>query len=51
MQGDSREEIRKALQILAGEDESPRSNTHSYSIYFINKMDPEKKRKLSPLKI
>ena len=35
---------RTGLQILAGEDESPRSNTQSYPTHFTCKMNPEKKR-------
>ena len=39
---------RRALQILAGEDESPRSNSQSYPTHFRCKMDPEKKRTFHP---
>ena len=40
----------RALQILAEEDESPRSNTHSYSTHFKRKNDPEKKKnKVQPV--
>ena len=39
---------RRAIQILAREDESPRSNPHSYPTHFRCKMDPEKKRKFNP---
>ena len=48
MQADSRMGRRRALQILAGEDESPRSNPHSYPTHFRCKMDPEKKRTFNP---
>ena len=48
MQADRRVGRRSALQILAGEDESPRSNPHSYPTHFRWKMDPEKKMKLGP---
>ena len=39
---------RRALQILAEEDESPRSNPQSYPTNFRYKLDPEKKRKFNP---
>ena len=48
MQADSRVGRRRALQILAGEDESPRSNPQSYPTHFKFKMDPEKKRAFNP---
>ena len=43
VQADKRVRRRRALQILAGEDESPRSNPQSYPIHIRCKMDPEKK--------
>ena len=48
MQADSREGMQRAPQILAGEDESPRSNdqTQLYPAHFRYKMDPENKRTL-----
>ena len=36
------------LQILTGEDESPRSKPQSYPTYFRCKMDPVNKRKFNP---
>ena len=48
MQADSRVGRRRALQILAGEEESPRSNPESYPTHFRCKMDPEKKRTFNP---
>ena len=44
MQANSRVGRRRALQILAEEDESQRSNTQSFPKHFTCKMDPEKKR-------
>ena len=48
MQADSRVGRRRALQILAGADESLRSNPQSYPTHFRCKMDPENKRKFNP---
>ena len=48
MQADSTLGRRRALQIQAGEDESPRSNTQSFPTHFTYKMDPEKKRAFNP---
>ena len=48
MQADSRVGRRRALQFLAWEDESPRSNPQSHYTHFRCKMDPEKKRKFNP---
>ena len=48
MQADSRVGRRRALQILAGEDESPRSKPQSYPTHFTCKIDPEKKRAFNP---
>ena len=42
MQADGRVGRGKALQILAGEDESPRLNPVSYPTQFRCKFDPEK---------
>ena len=47
-QADSRMGRRRALQILAGREESPRSNPSSYSTHFRCKMDPEKKKNFNP---
>ena len=47
MQADSRLGGIRALQIL-GEDESARSNPHSYPTHYRCKMDPENKRKFNP---
>ena len=44
MQAESRVVRRRALQILEGEDESPRSNPHSYPTQFRCKMYPDKKK-------
>ena len=44
MQANSRVGRRRALQILAGEDESPRSNPQTYPTHFRYKMDPENKK-------
>ena len=41
---DSRVGRRIALQILAGEDESPRANPQSNPTHFRCKMDPEKRK-------
>ena len=46
MQADSRVGRRRALQILAGEDESPRSNPLSYPTHFRSKMDPEEEKEI-----
>ena len=48
MQADSRVGRRRALQVLAEKDESPRSNPQSYPAYFTCKMDPENKRTFNP---
>ena len=48
MQTDSRVGRLRALQIQAGEDDSPRSNTQSFPIHFTCKMDPKKKRTFNP---
>ena len=48
MQGDSRVGRRRALPILAGEDESPRSKLQSYVTHFTCKMDLENKRTFNP---
>ena len=48
MQADNTVGRGRALQILAGEFESPRSNPQSYLTHFRCKMDPEKKRTFSP---
>ena len=48
MQADSRVGRQRTLQILAGEDESPRSNPQSYPTHFRCKRDPEKKPAFSP---
>ena len=48
MQADSRGRRRRALQILVGEDESPRSNPQSYPTHFTCKVDPEEKRIFNP---
>ena len=48
LQADNRVGKRRPLQILAGEDESPRSNFISYHTHFRCKMDPEKKIKFNP---
>ena len=42
MQADSRVGRRRAFQILAGEDESPRSKPQSYHTHFTCKVGPEK---------
>ena len=42
-----RSEKTKSFKILAGKDESPRSNPQVYPKNFRCKMDPEKKRKFS----
>ena len=47
MQAESRVERRRALQILAGENESPKSNPNSGPTHFRCKMDREKKRKFN----
>ena len=47
MQADSRLGGIRALQIL-GEDESARSNPHSYPTHYRCKMDPENKNKFNP---
>ena len=38
----------RAVQIMAGEDESPRSNPQSYPTHFRCKMDLENKRNFNP---
>ena len=43
MQADSRVGKQRALQNLAGEDESPRSNPILYTMHFRYKLDTEKK--------
>ena len=48
MKADRRVGKQKALQILAGEDESQRSNPQSYHTHFRRKMYPGKKRKFNP---
>ena len=48
---DSRVRRRRALQILAGEYESPRSNPQTYPTHNRRKMDPENKRTFNPLAI
>ena len=48
MRADSRVRRRRAFQILAGEDESPRSNPHSYSTHFTCKIVQEKERAFNP---
>ena len=48
MQADNRVVRQRALQILAGEDESPRLNPQSYPTHFTCKMDPGKKRLFNP---
>ena len=48
MQADSRVRTRRALQILTGEDDSPRSDPQSYPTHFRCKIDPEKKRTFNP---
>jgi len=40
--------IRRALQILAVENKSPRSNSQSYPAHLKCKKDPENKRKFNP---
>ena len=44
MQAESRVGRLRALQIMAGEDESPRSNPQSYPTHLRCKMDPENKQ-------
>ena len=51
MQDDIRLERRRALQIMAGEENSPRSNPQSHPAHFRCKMDPETKRKFNPCEI
>ena len=48
MRADSRVGRLRALQILAGKDESPKSNPQSYPKHFRFKMDPGKKIKFNP---
>ena len=48
MQADSIVGRRRALQIQAGEDESPISNPQSYPTPFRCEMDPENKKKINP---
>ena len=48
MQADSRVGRRRALQFLAGEDASSRSNPLLYPEHFKCKMEPEKKGKFNP---
>ena len=48
MQADGRVGTRRALQILAGEDEFPRSNPQSYPTHFRCIMDPENEMKFNP---
>ena len=45
MKAENRVGRRRALQILTGEDEFPRSNPHLYPTHFRCKTDPEKKLK------
>ena len=47
MQADSRVGRRRALQIVAGGDESPRSNTQSFPTHFTCRMKQEKKKTLN----
>ena len=49
MQADTRVGRRRALQILAGEDESPRSKPQSYPTHFTFKMNPENKKNIQPM--
>ena len=51
MQADSRVGRQGALQIVAGEDETPKSNPQSYLTHLRCKMDPEKKIKVNPCAI
>ena len=48
MQANSRVGRQRALQIQAGEDESPRSNAQSFPTHFACKMDPENKITFNP---
>ena len=48
MQADSRLGRRRVLQIMAGEDECPKSNPQSYPTRLRCKLDPEKKTKFKP---
>ena len=48
MQANSRVGRRRALQILTGEDESPRSNHQLSPTHFRCKMGPERKRTFKP---
>ena len=47
MESDTRVGRSRALKILVGEDESPRSNPQSFHKHFRCKMDPEMKRKFN----
>ena len=47
-QADRRAGRKRALEILAGKDESPRSNPRSHPTHFRCKMDPDKNRKFNP---
>ena len=48
MQADRKVGRQRALQILAGEDEFPRSNPQSYPTHFRCKVDSETKVKFNP---
>ena len=48
MPADCRMGSRRVLQILAGEDVSPKSNPRSHPTHFRCKMDPKNKIKLNP---
>ena len=48
IQVDNKVRTRRALQILAGEDESPRSNPQSYPPHFTCKMELEQKITFNP---
>ena len=47
LQANRRVGRQRALQISAGEDESPRSDHQSYPTHFSCEIDPEKQRKIN----